>query len=105
MKLALILAALSMTAVSQAEDAKKPKAPHCKAIVEVCKKAGFTGGDWKKGDGLYVHCVHPILGLPGSTKTPALKTGLTVPTVAAADVQACQSENPNFGKNEKKMKK
>ena len=103
MKLALILASLSMT-TAFAQGVAHVKAPHCKAIVEACKKAGFISGDWKNGDGLYVHCVHPILGIPVGVKAPALKQGLTVPAVAAADVQACQSENPNFGKN-KEVKK
>lgn len=98
MKIAVILATLSFTVVSHAA----VKAPHCKAIVEACKAAGFKSDDWKNGDGLWVHCINPILGKPANAKAPALKSGMTVPTVAASDVQACLSENPNFGVAQKK---
>ena len=106
MKLTLILALLSMPIVSHAEGIDQAKthvkAPHCKTIADVCKKAGFRSGDWKNGDGLWVYCMNPILGRPANSKAPALKVGLTVPTIAGGDVQACLSENPNIGMPKKK---
>jgi hypothetical protein len=102
MKSVIILAALALSLVSQAEE--KVKAPHCKAIAKSCKDAGFKAGDWKNGDGLVMHCLNPILGRPLGPKAPAMKAGLTVPVVSASDVQACLSENPNFGKGKSEKK-
>lgn len=100
MKLTLILTILAMTNLTYAEG----KAPHCHTIVQACKNAGFISGDWKNGDGLWAHCMNPILGRPAGAKIPPMKTGLVVPTIAASDVQACLSENPEIGKSKKSKK-
>ena len=98
-KISLFILAIALISSAYAGGVK---APHCKTIIETCKKAGFIAGDWKNGDGLWAHCVEPILGRPVGQKRPPMKAGLTVPTVAAADVQACLSENPNIGMAKKK---
>ena len=104
MKKYLILMLWVFAGLAHAQDLEHDhaKAPHCHAIVEACKKAGFVANDWKNGDGLYVHCVDPILGRPASPKAPAVKSGLVRPVIASSDVQACLTEKPTIGTHSKK---
>lgn len=99
MKTVLFVGIVAILGVAHAED--HTKAPHCRAIVEACKANKFIAGDRKNGDGLWAHCVHPILGCPANPKTPPMKAGMVVPTVAAADVQACKTEKPDICSGEK----
>ncbi len=65
----------------------------CMKIAEVCQAAGFTKGDWKKGDGLWRDCVDPIVQ---GVKSPS---GITkpLPIVDSATIAACKAKHPKFG--------
>lgn len=77
-----------------AQSAEPGAAPGpCRQIVEACKSAGFVAGDYKKGYGLWVDCVGPIMH--GST--PPANADKPLPTIPAEVVAACKQKNPNFG--------
>jgi hypothetical protein len=68
----------------------------CEQIVAACKSAGFVEGDYKKGFGLHVDCITPIMsGTPSPSKVKPL------PAVAPQMVAACKQKNPNFGEPKK----
>ena len=70
-----------------------PKEGPCGQIVDICKNAGFKGGDWARGDGLEVHCVNPIM--QHKTVVPGAKKPL--PTVDPKLVSDCKKGHPGFG--------
>ena len=51
-----------------AQSAQQPPRP-CDQIIHLCKQAGFVEGDYKKGYGLWLDCIDPIMR---GTKQPAI---------------------------------
>jgi hypothetical protein len=47
-------------ALSLAASAEQPLRP-CDQIIHACKQAGFVEGDYKKGYGLWIDCIDPIM--------------------------------------------
>ena len=71
----------------------QPSKP-CREIAQLCEKAGFEKGEWKKGNGLWRDCVNPLL--QGTTVVPGATKPL--PQVDAQLVSACKEKHPQFGK-------
>lgn len=65
----------------------------CKEIAVACQAAGFSKGDWRKGDGLWRDCVNPII--QGATNAPGISKPL--PKVDPGVVAACKAKRPKFG--------
>jgi hypothetical protein len=75
-----------------AQSAEQPIRP-CDQIIHACKQAGFVEGDYKKGYGLWIDCIDPIMR---GTKQPAI-ADKPLPQVAAELIEACKQKDPNFG--------
>jgi hypothetical protein len=91
-----IVASVAFSAVAFAEPAHdgKDHAPGpCQQIEKACKDAGFIKGEAKKGFGLWVDCIDPIM--QGKTSVPGATKAL--PSVDAGVVAACKAKNPKFG--------
>jgi hypothetical protein len=73
----------------------------CEQIVAACKSAGFVEGDYKKGYGLHVDCIDPIMR---GTGQPA-KADKPLPSVSPELVVACKAKHPNFGQEKQPMPK
>jgi hypothetical protein len=89
-----VLIVLVLSTVAFAEQAKEGKASGpCQQIRKACEDAGFVKGEAKKGYGLWVDCIDPIMqgnaSVPGATKA--------LPTVDPNVVAACRAKNPKFG--------
>jgi len=69
----------------------------CEQIVLACKNAGFVEGDFKKGYGLWVDCIDPIMR---GTGQPA-KADKPLPAVSPEQIAACKQKRPNFGEGKK----
>jgi hypothetical protein len=89
----LAISALSLFPLLASAQAKGGPPGPCKQIAQACMQAGFTKGDWKKGDGLWRDCVDPIVqgqaSAPGATKP--------LPSVDPNLVAACKAKHPKFG--------
>jgi hypothetical protein len=81
--------ALSLTAQS-AEQLLRP----CDQIIHACKQAGFVEGDYKKGYGLWIDCIDPIMR---GTKQPAI-ADKPLPQVSSELIEACRQKDPKFGR-------
>jgi hypothetical protein len=81
--------ALSLSAQS-AEQTPHP----CDQIIHACKRAGFVEGDYKKGYGLWIDCIDPIMR---GTKQPAI-ADKPLPEVSAELIEACRQKDPRFGR-------
>ena len=89
-----VVAALVFSTAAFAAPAQEEKAPGpCKQIVIACEKAGFVYGEAKKGYGLWLDCVDPIM--QGKTTVPGATKAL--PTVDPKLVSECKAKNPKFG--------
>ena len=84
--------ALSLAAHS-AEQALHP----CDQIIHACKQAGFVEGDYKKGYGLWIDCIDPIMR---GSKQPA-NADKPLPPVSPELIEACKQKDPNFGERNK----
>ena len=97
MKASIILsiaASLVISTMAFAGPAQERKEPGpCKQILKACEDAGFVKGEAKKGYGLWVDCVDPIM--QGKTTVPGATKAL--PSVDANLVSACKAKNPKFG--------
>jgi hypothetical protein len=82
--------ALSLAAQS-AEQEPRP----CDQIIHLCKHAGFVEGDYKKGYGLWLDCIDPIMR---GTKQPAI-ADKPLPQVPRELIEACRQKDPNFGQH------
>jgi hypothetical protein len=80
--------ALSLAAQS-AEQEPRP----CDQIIHLCKHAGFVEGDYKKGYGLWLDCIDPIMR---GTRQPAI-ADKPLPEVSSELIQACRQQDPQFG--------
>jgi hypothetical protein len=97
MKASIILyiaASLVISTMAFAASAPEGKAPGpCQEILKACEDAGFVKGEAKKGYGLWLDCVDPIVQgkstVPGATKA--------LPSVDANLIAACKAKNPKFG--------
>lgn len=69
----------------------------CQQIATACKNAGFVEGDYKKGYGLHVDCIKPIMS--GTPQPP--KADKPLPVISPQVVAACKQKNPNFGEGKK----
>ncbi|HUJ27754.1 MAG TPA: hypothetical protein VLW85_17135 [Myxococcales bacterium] len=93
-----MLCALALAGSARAAD--EPPGP-CKQIAEACKSAGFTKGDWKKGDGLWKDCVDPII----QGKAQPAGASKPLPTVDPNVVAECKAKHPKFGEGKKGVAK
>ena len=64
----------------------------CKKIKAACVQAGFVKGEAKRGKGLWMDCVNPIM-----QGTIAKKSVLPLPTVDPKWIEECKSKTPHFG--------
>ena len=69
----------------------------CDQIYVTCKSAGFVEGDYKKGYGLWIDCIDPILH--GTPQPPNADKPL--PPVSPELVAACKQKRPNFGEGKR----
>ncbi len=77
-----------------AKEGKEGKAPGpCQQIVKACENAGFKYGEAKKGYGLWLDCVDPIM--QGKTTVPGATKAL--PSVDPKLAAECKAKNPKFG--------
>jgi hypothetical protein len=83
---------LSLAAQS-AEQTLRP----CEQIIHACKHAGFVEGDYKKGYGLWIDCIDPIMR---RTQQPA-NADKPLPPVSSELIEACKQKDPNFGERNK----
>jgi hypothetical protein len=84
-------------ALSMAAHAGNQAPGPCEQIVTACKNAGFIEGDYKKGYGLHVDCINPIMR--GTPQPP--KADKPLPAVSPQLVAACKQKRPNFGEGKK----
>jgi hypothetical protein len=77
-----------------AQSAEQPLRP-CDLIIHACKQAGFVEGDYKKGYGLWLDCIDPIMR---GTKQPPI-ADKPLPQVSAELIEACRQKDPNFGQH------
>jgi len=85
---------LSATAFAEpAQSGKNHEPGPCRQIEKACMDAGFIKGDAKKGDGLWLDCINPLMQgittVPGATKA--------LPAVDPGVVAACKAKHPKFG--------
>lgn len=80
-----------------AAHAASPAPGPCEQIVAACKSAGFVEGDYKKGYGLHVDCIKPIMS---GTAQPS-KADKPLPVISPQVVAACKQKRPNFGEGKK----
>ncbi len=69
----------------------------CEQLVRAGQCAGFVEGDYKKGYGLHVDCINPIMS--GAPQPP--KADKPLPAVSPQLVAACKQRRPNFGESRK----
>ena len=67
--------------------------PPCKEIANICQKAGFVPGGARNGNGLWIHCIIPIM----EGRTSVLGATRTLPVVNPLAVADCKAKNPKFG--------
>jgi hypothetical protein len=66
----------------------------CARITAACSQAGFVPDGAKRGLGIMLDCVRPIM-----TETPQRKKATkALPQIDPQVVAACKERNPNFGK-------
>jgi len=66
----------------------------CARITAACSQAGFVPNGAKRGLGLMLDCIRPIM-----TETPQRKQATkALPQIDPQVVAACKARNPNFGK-------
>lgn len=75
-----------------AQSAEQPLRP-CEQIIHLCKQAGFVEGDYKKGYGLWLDCIDPIMR---GTKQPAI-ADKPLPEISPELIEACRQKDPNLG--------
>lgn len=65
----------------------------CEQILKACEDAGFVKGEAKKGYGLWLDCVDPIM----QGKTTVQGATKPLPSVNADLVAKCKAKKPKFG--------
>ncbi len=92
----ILLAMLASPMAGLAAIAQQPQQPPprpCAAIRQVCLQAGFVMRGARAGDGLMVDCIRPIMqGTP-----QRVRASKPLPAIDPALVEACRTQNPNFG--------
>jgi hypothetical protein len=83
---------LALSLAAPAANGTQPLHP-CDQIIHLCKQAGFVEGDYKKGYGLWIDCIDPIMR---GTKQPAT-ADKPLPQVSQELIEACKQKDPNFG--------
>jgi hypothetical protein len=89
----LVLGFALSLAVHSAEQPLRP----CDQIIHICKQAGFVEGAYKKGYGLWLDCIDPIMR---GTKQPAI-ADKRLPEVSSELIEACRQKDPKFGEHQK----
>ena len=84
-------------ALSLAAHSAEPALHPCDQIIHACKHAGFVEGDYKKGYGLWIDCIDPIMR---GSKQPA-NADKPLPPVSPELIEACKQKDPNFGERNK----
>ncbi len=90
--LCTIAIGLGTAFASQAASVQGP----CGQITAACQRAGFVQGGAKKGNGLQVHCIDPIM--QGAAQPQ--KATKPLPQVDPQLVASCKLENPRFGQRQ-----
>ncbi len=88
-----ITAVLVCAAAAFAAEHQGKEPGPCQEIVKACESAGFVKGDAKKGYGLWVDCIDPIM--QGKTSVPGATKAL--PAVDPKIVSDCKAKHPKFG--------
>ena len=91
---------LSLAQTTQAA-ATQPVPWHpCARIRMACTHAGFLPNGAKRGRGIMLDCIRPIM-----TETPQRKQATkALPHIDPQTVVACRQRNPNFGKDREARK-
>jgi hypothetical protein len=92
-----LIVGLALPLAAYAANQANPEPGPCQQIVAACKSAGFVEGDYKKGYGLHVDCIRPIMN--GTPQPP--KADKPLPVISPQVVAACKQKNPNFGEGKK----
>lgn len=92
-----LVAGLALPMAAHAANQANPAPGPCQQIVAACKNAGFVEGDFKKGYGLHVDCINPIMS--GTPQPP--KADKPLPAISPQVVAACKQKNPKFGEAKK----
>jgi len=90
------------TSIPQAEsDSRSVLAKPCAEINIACKRAGFTAGTGKAGNGIFADCISPIIeGRPQPNNSV-----LPLPHIRPEIIAACKQLNPNYGHLQRKRDK
>jgi hypothetical protein len=72
--------------------AQQPPRP-CAAIRQVCLQAGFVLNGARVGEGLFIHCINPIM----QGRAQPTRATKPLPGVDPALIEACRARNPKFG--------
>ena len=90
----LILLALPVQPTPAQAAATKPVSWHpCARIRAACNQAGFVRNGAKRGLGIMLDCIRPIM-----TETPQrTQAAKALPQIDPLVVAACKERNPNFG--------
>jgi hypothetical protein len=91
-----LVAALALPLAAQSAAPAAAPGP-CDQITAACKNAGFVEGEYKKGYGLHIDCIDPIMR---GTKPPA-QADKPLPAISPEVIAACKQKNPNFGEGKK----
>jgi serine/threonine protein kinase len=82
-------------------DAGSVLAKPCAEINIACKRAGFTAGTGKAGNGIFADCISPIIeGRPQPSNSV-----LPLPHIRPEIIAACKQLNPNYGHLQRKHDK
>jgi len=92
-----LVVGLALPMAAHAANQANPAPGPCQQIVAACKNAGFVEGDFKKGYGLHVDCINPIMS--GTPQPP--KADKPLPAISPQVVAACKQKNPKFGEPKK----
>ena len=97
----IIFTLLLTSSIAIAQTGTPPKAAGpCEQIKADCLAAGFVQGQAKKGSGLWLDCINPVMQGAVQPKNADLK----LPTVDASVIAACKVKHPNFGEGGKGKK-
>ena len=69
-----------------------PNGEVCRQIVFACLDAGFIQGGAKRGNGLWMNCISPIMQGKGLQRA-----SMPLPRLSPRVVSACRASNPTFG--------
>src|SRR5499427_9064382 len=98
--LLILLAPLVQPNPAQAAATKPVSWNPCARIRAACNQAGFVRNGAKRGLGIMLDCIRPIM-----TETPQrMQATKALPHIDPQTVVACRQRNPNFGKDREARK-